>query len=414
MLAQHRIPTMKTRLAALAACLLVGVAAADAAPPSPLDLSPENDARCLKTLRDALNSNEFWPSMHAAEALTVAGHGDEVRAALEPRLATETDDQHRCGLARELVRAGDVSRVDVLLEVLGKDDAYGHVHAAESLYKVGRVGDGQLLRAALARQDNPSLQLMAAAALSRCGSPAAIGLVRDKLADEDIGIARIAGWVLARLGDASDVGPLRKTLERAEDPLARCFLEHALAALGDAEGQDALVRNLTSKEPAARTYAAVFAGEIGMQSVAEQLTKLLDDPNEDVRIRAAQALLLLARPECPDPEEDLSVDVYPATDEHPRNTEGSILELRDGSLLFAVSEFVRGTADASTATIVARSSTDQGRTWGPTRVLQENTGQLNVMSVTLRSLPRHDRPDRPVGMFYLVKNSLSDLKVYLR
>ena len=341
MLAQQSNPTTIPTWAALAACLLVGVAGigdrpggaapAHAAPPLRLDLSSEDEARCLKTLRDALSSHEFWPSMHAAEALTVAGHGDEVRAALEPRLGTETDDRHRCGLARELVRAGDVSRVDVLLEVLGKDDAYGHVHAAESLYKVGRVGDGQLLRAALARQDNPVLQIMAGAALSRCGSPLAIELVRDKLTDEDVNVARIAGWVLARLGDASDVGPLRRSLKRTEDPLARCFFEHALAALGDSEGQEALVRNLTAKEPAARTYAAVFAGEIGMQSAAGPLRKLLDDPDEDVRIRAAQALLLLARPERPDPEEDLGVDVYPATDEHPRNTEGSILELRDGS-----------------------------------------------------------------------------------
>ena len=315
MISRHRNPTTIARLPGLAICLLVGAAgtldrAVAEAPrdalaerqchPTPLELSSELEARCVEILRQSLKSDEFWPSMHAAEALTLAGHGEEVRAALEPRLTTETDDRQRCGLAREIVRAGNVSRVDVLLEVLAKNDAYGHVHAAESLYKVGRVGDGRLLRAALAREENPPLQVMAAAALGRCGSPVAMQLVREKLADKDVDVSRIAAWVLARLGDASDVGPLRENLRRVETPLARCFFESALAALGDAAGREALIGNLTAEDPAVRTFAATFAGELGMQAAADQLIKMLDDPAEDVRIRAAQSLLVLARPKRPD------------------------------------------------------------------------------------------------------------------
>ena len=412
MLLQRRSSTLIAQLAVLTICLTTAGLAAAA---TPLQLSPEDKARCVTILRKALGSSEeFWPSMHAAEALTVAGYQDEVRAALEPLLGTETDDRHRCGLAREMVRAGDVSRVGILLEVLGKDDSYGHVHAAESLYKVGRIGDGRLLRTALDRKDNAVLQIMAAAALARCGSPHAMPLIRRKAADEDMTISRIAGWVLARLGDSSDIALLRSALERADDPLSRCFLEHSLAALGDAEGQKALIRNLSSTEADARTYAAVFAGESGMNSAADLLIKLLDDPKEDVRIRAAQALLTLAGPKRPEPGEDISIDVYPATGEHPRITEGSIIELADGSLLFAVTEFIRGTADAASAHIVARQSTDQGRTWGPKRVLQENTGKQNVMSVTLRRLPHQEQTQHPLGMFYLVKNGPDDLDVHLR
>ena len=415
MLAQRLSPTVLAQLAALVVWLVAAeLGTARAAEPLPLNLSSETKSRCLTVLREALESDEFWPSMHAAEALTGAGHSDEVRAALKPLFATETDDQHRCGLAREMVRAGDVSRLHLLLEVLAKDDPYGHVHAAESLYKVGRIGDGRLLRAALDRQDNPSLQLMAAAALARCGNPAALPLIRRKAADDDTTVRRIAGWVLARLGDPSDVATLQSALKRADDALSQCFLEHALAALGDAESQKALIRNLSSTEPAARTYAAVFAGEIGMHSAADLLTKLLADPEEDVRIRAAQALLTLARPKGPDSGQDISVDVYPASDEHPRITEGSIIELHDGSLLYAVSEFIKGTADASSAHIVARRSTDQGRTWGPKRVLQENIGQQNVMSVTLRRLPHQEKTEHPIGIFYLVKNGVDDLDVHLR
>ncbi|HTN02138.1 MAG TPA: hypothetical protein VL132_09685, partial [Planctomycetaceae bacterium] len=60
----------------------------------------------MQVLRDGFKSDEFWPSMHAAEGLTVAGYGAEVRQALPARIPAETDDQRKCGLARELVRAG--------------------------------------------------------------------------------------------------------------------------------------------------------------------------------------------------------------------------------------------------------------------------------------------------------------------
>jgi hypothetical protein len=51
------------------------------------------------------------------------------------------------------------------------------VHAAESLFKVGEVGDGKLLRLALAECD-PILRMMAAGALAKRGDAAALALVR--------------------------------------------------------------------------------------------------------------------------------------------------------------------------------------------------------------------------------------------
>src|SRR5690242_10317620 len=80
-------------------------------PADRLDLDEAARARCLAVLRAGLGSDEFWPAMHAAEALTLEGLGAEVRASLAARLPGETDDQRRCGLARELVRAGDLAPV---------------------------------------------------------------------------------------------------------------------------------------------------------------------------------------------------------------------------------------------------------------------------------------------------------------
>ena len=133
--------------------------------PSQISLTPEIRDRVLTVLRGALKSDEFWPSMHAAEALTLAGHGDEVREYLAPRVADEQDDQHRCGLARELVRAGDRSQAAWMLDILAAVDSYGHTHACESLYKVFEIGDGRLIRQTLEQTDDSKCRLMAAAAL---------------------------------------------------------------------------------------------------------------------------------------------------------------------------------------------------------------------------------------------------------
>ena len=54
-----------------------------------IKLDASTNKLCLEVLREGLRSNEFWPSIHAAEGLTLGGYGREVRAHLEPKLKTE-------------------------------------------------------------------------------------------------------------------------------------------------------------------------------------------------------------------------------------------------------------------------------------------------------------------------------------
>src|SRR5688572_18441082 len=137
---------MKTCFALLLLVLVpfLGSLSAAAQERAPLDGALRD--RCLSVLRAGLASDEFWPAMHAAEALTLAGDQGEVLAALAKRSAM--DDQQRCGLAREAVRAGDRAKIAQLLEILVRPGSIGHTHAAESLFKVAEVGDGEALRQA--------------------------------------------------------------------------------------------------------------------------------------------------------------------------------------------------------------------------------------------------------------------------
>lgn len=380
----------------------------------PLKLSAGLRKRCLGVLRDALRSKEFWPSIHAAEAMTLAGETAEVRRYLSPFLKTEADDQKRCGIARELVRAGDAGAADVMLKILAGPNSHGHTHAAESLYKVGRIGDGKWFRKHFAGTDDLRFKIMLAAALGKCGNAEAMRFVRKMVTHDDMDLARVAVWVLARIGESSDIPAIRANRKRAKDDLSRAYFDHALAMLGDATGRRNLRKNLEHDDPAVRTYAAVFAGEANVAEAAKRLEELLGDRHVDVRVRAAQALLVLGSARPDRAEADISVDVYPATERNPRYSEGSVVELADGSLLFAVTEFVGSGSDFAKAQIIARRSTDGGRTWGPARVLQKNIGGRNVMSVTLRRLTAGSARNTPIGMFYLVKNSYSDLRVFLR
>jgi sialidase-1 len=374
-----------------------------------LTLDETTHARCLEVLREGLAADDFWPSIHAAEGLTLGGYGEEVIAALTPRLASETDDQRRCGLSRELVRAGQRLRAGVMLEILAGDDPHGHVHAAESLYKVEEVGDGTALRQRFETTDDLRLKLMAAGALGRCGNPEAMTFLRKMLKHEDPELFKVAAWILGRIGDESDIARLKQELPRCREELTRAYFDHSLAALGDTEGVAGLRKNLTSGDPAVRTYAATFVGDARDLASAQTLIGMLEDPHADARYRAAQSLLVLASSPPPDRREDVSRLVYESTDEHPRHTEGSILELADGSLLFAVTQFAGSGSDFATAHIIARVSSDGGRTWGEPRVVQENTGGMNVMSVTLRRLS-----PQKIALFYLQKNSVSDLDLYVR
>lgn len=264
-----------------------------------IQLDAKTRAKALKILRDGIHikgADNFWTSIHACEALTLAGHGDEVTQFLTPKLKTEKDDQHRVGLARELVRAGDRSKAAIMFDILASKEPHGHVHACESLYKVNEIGDGTLLLATL-KSKNIKQALMAAAALGRQGNPQAMKFLRDRLDNEEQDIVSIVAWVLGRIGEArTDLPGLRAGLNKQKDPLIRAYFENSLALLGDPRGITAVLRNLHSDDPAIRTNAATFAGEARITSAKGRLIQLLDDHNLDARVRAAQALFVLSQP----------------------------------------------------------------------------------------------------------------------
>lgn len=96
---------------------------------------------------------------------------------------------------------------------------------------------------------------------------------------------------------------------------------------------------------------------------------------------------------------------------NPRNSEGSFVTLKDGSILFVYSHYTSGNGgDHDPAYLASRISKDGGKTWTASdeRVLN-NEGGMNVMSVSLLRLKNGE-----IAMFYLRKNTTDDCIPYVR
>lgn len=106
------------------------------------------------------------------------------------------------------------------------------------------------------------------------------------------------------------------------------------------------------------------------------------------------------------------------TEELPRHSEGSFATLASGRVIFCYSQFYRipderrmasVDLDSIPARIVRIYSDDQGRQWSQPVTVVENTGGMNVMSVSLLRLA-----SGKLTMFYSIKNSYLDCRPYMR
>lgn len=101
------------------------------------------------------------------------------------------------------------------------------------------------------------------------------------------------------------------------------------------------------------------------------------------------------------PKKVFEAIVCPATDRNPRNSEGDLVELKDGKLLLAYTDFYHSAGhDMSPARISGKISTNLGKKWSEPFTVQENIGKENVMETDFLRLKSGD-----ILFFFCVKNS---------
>ena len=95
--------------------------------------------------------------------------------------------------------------------------------------------------------------------------------------------------------------------------------------------------------------------------------------------------------------------------DNPRNSEGDIIELKDGRLCLIYTRFTGGSGDHAAADLAMRISEDRGKTWSEDKIVVQRTGGLNVMSVSLLRLASGE-----IALFYLLKASKEDCRPHMR
>lgn len=106
-----------------------------------------------------------------------------------------------------------------------------------------------------------------------------------------------------------------------------------------------------------------------------------------------------------------AVLVQETSENNPRNSEGSFVTLKDGSILYIYTRF-QGKHDGDNALghLASCVSKDGGETWDDhDEPLVPKTGKENDMSVSLLRLA-----DGRIALFYLVKNSIRDCRMVMR
>ncbi len=97
------------------------------------------------------------------------------------------------------------------------------------------------------------------------------------------------------------------------------------------------------------------------------------------------------------------------TEDHPRNSEGDIIELKNGRLCLIYTRFTGGTSDHAAADLAMRTSHDRGKTWSDDKIIIRREEGSNVMSVSLLRLA-----DGRIALHYLRKRSLDDCRPIMR
>ena len=106
------------------------------------------------------------------------------------------------------------------------------------------------------------------------------------------------------------------------------------------------------------------------------------------------------------------VKELPPSADNPRNSEGSFIARKDGSILFVYSRFSGGTdADDAPANLAQLISDDGGETWHDGGIILTRDGEKadNIMSVSLLRMA-----DGRIAMFYVLRRGFDDSKAHFR
>ena len=262
-------------------------------PPANL-LTANTFDQCLNILREGLHSDEFWPSIHASEALTDAGYGFEVVPILQNKLETEQDDVYRAHIAKVLLRNRRQNAIVILQDILMTTNEAAQLEALKSMFYEASVADTAIIGNLIRNTEKQELKVYGWALLHITEKEKTSGLIRSSLSDPDPAVRIAATDVIPFITpDKKDTTLLVSNLSRASTDLEMVHLSRALAMMQHIPSRNRVPQFTRLADVSIRSQATYAIAESWLIEHVDVLYFLLEDPSLSVRVRAAQALLIL-------------------------------------------------------------------------------------------------------------------------
>src|SRR5262249_23298131 len=270
--------------------------------------------RATQVLRTALDREQQWIKVHAAEALLAAGDAQGVKPAFERELAEKSNQRpYRIGIWRVLAQAArseDAREawVQNIVKAFLDTDSSDRLHASETLGKLRyRVnGDDRDAFELVARTGAGPLAANARWVLANSGRDPDIARLVELLGSDDAATRSAAAYAVRFIPRISPAAwgrlfaATRKEPDAADADIVRASLVSAAfvhAPVSQQKGMfkvDVLKYARTGSADARIESCAALAMQ-GQDEDVPLLASLLDDANVDVRVAAANAILQIDR-----------------------------------------------------------------------------------------------------------------------
>lgn len=246
---------------------------------------------------EKLRSARKWRDRaFAAELLGRVGGAKAVPVLLETVNATRTEDSDVREIAlRALARIGDPGAVEPLIRALATADAWLAPRIADILTRHGDAVVDPLL-AVLGDSARQPARAWAANVLGEVRAQRAFPALVRALGDVDDEVRAKSATGLGRIGDRRAIGYLLEHLLTDPAPFVRLRIASALGQFGGPEVTNRLVRALGDPAWWVRMRSVEALAQIGSTAEAPLLVAL-DDPDAEIRVRAAVALERLGVPD---------------------------------------------------------------------------------------------------------------------
>ncbi|MBX2822179.1 MAG: hypothetical protein KTR29_20965 [Rhodothermaceae bacterium] len=273
--------------------LIIGCKTPKVLPPANL-LRANHFDKSLQILREGLHSDEFMPSVYAAEAMIDAGYGFEAIPVLREKLKKEGVDVYRARIARALVKGRQQDGVILLQDIILGNDEEAQIESLKGLFYEAYVADTSIVGNVIRSTDNNAIKLYAQGLLHITEKEKHVDEVRAGLTDSDPRSRIAAADIISFIGSIEeDTTQLITNLANVTSDIERFRTLRALALLDHAASRESLPQLTRSPDPSMRAMATYAIAESWLVEHAEAIYPLLEDPSLAVRVRAAQSLLIL-------------------------------------------------------------------------------------------------------------------------